>query len=53
VGAIVNPSRRYDCGSKFGYLTAIVDVALEDPHYHDRFAALLRDRLGRIDHAKG
>jgi UTP--glucose-1-phosphate uridylyltransferase len=51
VGAIMNPSRRYDCGSKFGYLTAIVDVALEDPHYHARFAALLRDRLGRIDGA--
>jgi len=49
VGAILNPSRRYDCGSKFGYLTAIVDVALEDPHYHDRFLALLRDRLKKYE----
>ena len=47
VGAILNPSRRYDCGSKFGYLTAIVDVALEDPAYHDRFLALIRDRVAR------
>lgn len=49
VGAIPNPSRRYDCGAKFGYLTAIVDVALEDPQYRDRFATLLRDRLSRLD----
>jgi UTP--glucose-1-phosphate uridylyltransferase len=45
VAAIENPSRRYDCGSKFGYLTAIVDAALEDPIYTERFEALLRNRL--------
>lgn len=49
VGAILNPSRRYDCGSKFGYLTAIVDVALEMPEYRDRFRALLRNRLDHGD----
>jgi len=49
VGAITNPSARYDCGAKFGYLTAIVDVALSDPHYRDRFEALLRDRMARLD----
>jgi UTP--glucose-1-phosphate uridylyltransferase len=47
VAAIENPSRRYDCGSKFGYLTAIVDAALEDPIYTDRFEALLQERLAR------
>jgi UTP--glucose-1-phosphate uridylyltransferase len=45
VMAIENPSRRYDCGSKFGYLTAIVDTALSHPDYKDRFEALIRQRL--------
>jgi UTP--glucose-1-phosphate uridylyltransferase len=53
VGAITNPSRRYDCGSKFGYLNAIVDVALEDAEYHDRFLALIRDRVATYDKAAG
>lgn len=47
VSAILNPSVRYDCGDKFGYLTAIVDTALGDPVYAERFAALLRDRLAK------
>jgi UTP--glucose-1-phosphate uridylyltransferase len=51
VVAIENPSRRYDCGSKFGYLTAIVDTALNHPDYKDRFEALLRDRLATRDTA--
>ncbi|SUZ32385.1 UTP--glucose-1-phosphate uridylyltransferase [Roseibaca ekhonensis] len=45
VAAITNPSRRYDCGDKFGYLTAIVDVALADADYRDRFLDLIRDRI--------
>lgn len=45
VAAITNPSRRYDCGDKFGYLTAIVDVALANPEYQARFLDLLRDRI--------
>ncbi|TVS03815.1 MAG: UTP--glucose-1-phosphate uridylyltransferase [Rhodobacteraceae bacterium] len=49
VAAITNPSRRYDCGAKFGYLTALVDFALADAEYRDEFIALLRDRLARID----
>lgn len=53
VGAIINPARRYDCGSKFGYLEAIVDHALSRPEYRDRFAALLRDRLRSIDRTQG
>jgi UTP--glucose-1-phosphate uridylyltransferase len=33
--------RRYDCGSKFGYLEAIVDHALEHPEFGTRFAELI------------
>lgn len=32
---------RYDCGSKFGYLEAIVDTAMEHEEYSERFRALL------------
>lgn len=49
VSAILNPSSRYDCGDKFGYLNAIVDLALANPDYHDRFAALLRDRVAKLE----
>ncbi len=49
VSAIVNPARRYDCGDKFGYLSAIVDFALEAPEYRDDFIALLRSRLADFD----
>ena len=48
VSAITNPSRRYDCGDKFGYLTAIVDVALANPEYNERFLELLRDRIAQV-----
>ena len=37
-------ARRYDCGSKLGYLEAIVDFALDDPAYRERFSAILRNR---------
>jgi len=46
VAALSCKARRYDCGDKFGYLTAIVDLALEHEDYRDRFLALLHDRLG-------
>lgn len=38
---------RYDCGSKFGYLTAIVDYAMAHEQYRERFTALIRDRLAK------
>lgn len=47
VSAIRNPSRRYDCGAKFGYLTALVDAALADPEYSARFLELIRSRVER------
>lgn len=34
--------RRYDCGSKLGYLQATVDYALEHPEVKDEFAAYLK-----------
>ncbi|WP_071796226.1 UTP--glucose-1-phosphate uridylyltransferase GalU [Natronohydrobacter thiooxidans] len=49
VSAIMNPSRRYDCGDKFGYLNAIVDLALANSDYRDWFSALLRDRVAKLE----
>ncbi|MCC5986230.1 MAG: UTP--glucose-1-phosphate uridylyltransferase GalU [Pararhodobacter sp.] len=49
VAGMINPSRRYDCGSKFGYLEAIVDFALADEEFGAPFAALIRDRLRSAD----
>lgn len=34
-------ANRYDCGSKFGYLEAIVDFALSHPDFGEPFAQLL------------
>jgi len=36
--------RRYDCGSKLGYLEATVDFGLKHPELATDFAAFLRDR---------
>ncbi|MEO0345626.1 MAG: UTP--glucose-1-phosphate uridylyltransferase GalU [Pseudomonadota bacterium] len=36
--------RRYDCGSKLGYLQATVELALEHPELGDRFRAYLDSR---------
>ena len=40
------PGRRYDCGSKLGYLKATVDYGLKHPETGDAFAAYLRKRMG-------
>lgn len=45
VAALPCRARRYDCGAKFGYLTAIVDHALDHPEYREPFLTLIRDRL--------
>jgi len=52
VSAILNAATRYDCGDKFGYLTAIVDVALANPVYGAEFLALMRDRLAQYEGAQ-
>jgi len=46
VSALTCQARRYDCGDKFGYLTAIVDLALEHEQFGTPFRVLLADRLG-------
>jgi UTP--glucose-1-phosphate uridylyltransferase len=38
--------RRYDCGSKIGYLQATVDYALKHEHLGDEFQEWLRQRFG-------
>ena len=48
VNAVTLSGRRYDCGSKFGYLEAIVDFASEHPEYGESFNALLASRLRTI-----
>ena len=39
--------RRYDCGSKLGYLEATVDFGLKHPELADDFAAFLRERASQ------
>ena len=43
---------RYDCGSKFGYLEAIVDAALTHDEYAERFRALLKLKIAWRDAAE-
>jgi len=42
VDAVLFSGKRYDCGSKFGYLEAIVDHALAHPEFGAQFAELIR-----------
>jgi UTP--glucose-1-phosphate uridylyltransferase len=35
--------KRYDCGSKFGYLQATVEYALSHPELKDKFRAYLKN----------
>ena len=37
--------RSHDCGSKLGYLEAIIDYALRDPKLGSDFAALLKKMM--------
>jgi len=53
VAAMEMSATRYDCGSKFGYLTAIVDHAIAHDEFSDRFYALIRDRLSKHDSEAG
>ncbi|MEM9172283.1 MAG: UTP--glucose-1-phosphate uridylyltransferase GalU [Pseudomonadota bacterium] len=45
VHAMPFSGRRYDCGSKLGYLQATVELALAHPQLGDRFRAFLKDRV--------
>jgi UTP--glucose-1-phosphate uridylyltransferase len=37
--------KRYDCGSKIGYLQATVELGLKHPETRDPFAAYMKQRL--------
>jgi len=52
VKALPMTARRYDCGSKFGYLSAIVDYALDHDDFRDPFTQLMRNRLVQIDQSR-
>lgn len=45
VGRVTLDGRRYDCGSKRGYLAAIIDAAHEHPEYGSYMDELMRSRL--------
>lgn len=51
VAALPCTAQRYDCGAKFGYLTAIVDHAIDHPEYREAFFELMRERLAAHDRA--
>jgi UTP--glucose-1-phosphate uridylyltransferase len=42
--AVRLPGRRYDCGSKLGYLQATVDYGLRHPETGEGFARYLKSR---------
>jgi UTP--glucose-1-phosphate uridylyltransferase len=42
VYGVLFEGRRYDCGDKFGFLEATVNLALKRPEFGDRFRELLR-----------
>jgi UTP--glucose-1-phosphate uridylyltransferase len=42
------PGKRFDCGSKAGYLEAIVEFALEHPTHKERFRAFLNEKVKSI-----
>lgn len=42
---VLSSIRRYDTGTPLGWLSAVVDIALDDPTIGDDFGAFLRSRL--------
>lgn len=43
---LLNRSKRWDTGTPMGWLTAVVDIALERPDVANAFGAWLRQRMG-------
>ena len=39
--------KRYDCGSKLGYLQATIEYALRHPELREEFAEYLTTKFGR------
>ncbi|GAB5099253.1 UTP--glucose-1-phosphate uridylyltransferase GalU [Caballeronia sp. LP006] len=44
--------KRFDCGSKLGYLKATVEFALRHPEVRDEFAAYLNAHFGKLEAAQ-
>jgi UTP--glucose-1-phosphate uridylyltransferase len=44
--------KRYDCGSKLGYLEATVEYGLKHPELKDEFEAYLRNRFASVGQSK-
>ncbi|MCJ7612491.1 MAG: UTP--glucose-1-phosphate uridylyltransferase [Candidatus Aminicenantes bacterium] len=42
VYGVLFEGRRYDCGDKFGFLEATVNLALKRPEFRDRFRSLIK-----------
>jgi UTP--glucose-1-phosphate uridylyltransferase len=42
---VLSSIRRYDTGTPLGWLSAVVDIALDDPTIGEAFVAFLRERL--------
>jgi UTP--glucose-1-phosphate uridylyltransferase len=38
------PGRRFDCGSKLGYLKATIELGLRHPEFGEDFARYLKSR---------
>lgn len=49
IRALTFDGKRYDCGSKLGFLEATVELALEHPELKDEFRAYLREFVNRLD----
>ncbi len=52
VGAVEMAGHRYDCGSKLGYLEAIVDFALDHDEFGDHFRQLIASRYEQLPAAE-
>jgi len=52
VAGQVFEGRRYDCGSKFGFLEAIVETALAHPDFAENFREFLLQRLSHREAAE-
>ncbi len=48
VNAMIIPSKRYDCGSKLGYLEATIAFGLAHPELNSDFAALLKHYVSQL-----
>lgn len=48
VGAVEMAGHRYDCGTKLGYLEAIVDFALNHDEFGDPFRRLIESRYSEL-----